>query len=36
MTAYLSLDHRVVDGSVGAKWLQSFKKFLEKPTTMLL
>ena len=36
MTVTLSCDHRVVDGAVGAQWLQSFKKFLEKPTTMLL
>ncbi|KAG8147630.1 putative Acetyltransferase component of pyruvate dehydrogenase complex protein, partial [Naja naja] len=29
-------DHRVVDGAVGAQWLAEFKKFLEKPATMLL
>ncbi|XP_022083358.1 dihydrolipoyllysine-residue acetyltransferase component of pyruvate dehydrogenase complex, mitochondrial-like isoform X2 [Acanthaster planci] len=32
----LSCDHRVVDGAVGAQWLQKFKTFLEKPHTMLL
>ena len=32
----LSCDHRVVDGAVGAKWLAAFKKYLEKPETMLL
>ena len=36
MTAYLSCDHRVVDGAIGAKWLQVFKRFLEKPQSMLL
>uniref|UniRef100_A0A1I7RMX0 Acetyltransferase component of pyruvate dehydrogenase complex n=1 Tax=Bursaphelenchus xylophilus TaxID=6326 RepID=A0A1I7RMX0_BURXY len=32
----LSCDHRVVDGAVGALWIQHFKGFLEKPHTMLL
>lgn len=36
MTVTLSCDHRVVDGAVGAKWLQSFKAMLENPETMLL
>ena len=36
MKVTLSCDHRVVDGAVGAKWLSSFKKFLENPKTMLL
>jgi pyruvate dehydrogenase E2 component (dihydrolipoamide acetyltransferase) len=36
MTVTLSCDHRVVDGAVGAQWLQSFKQFLEKPITMVL
>jgi len=36
MSVTLSCDHRVVDGAVGAQWLQHFKKFLEKPSTMLL
>lgn len=36
MNATLSADHRVVDGAVGAQWLQAFKGYLENPTTMLL
>jgi len=36
MAVTLSCDHRVVDGAVGAQWLQHFKRFLEKPHTMLL
>jgi pyruvate dehydrogenase E2 component (dihydrolipoamide acetyltransferase) len=36
MSVTLSCDHRVVDGAVGAKWLQHFKAYLEKPHTMLL
>lgn len=36
LTVTLSCDHRVVDGAVGAQWLAAFKKYLEKPTTMLL
>lgn len=36
MTVTLSCDHRVVDGAVGAQWLQKFKKFLEDPQAMLL
>lgn len=36
MSVTLSCDHRVVDGAVGAQWLAEFKKFMEKPETMLL
>ena len=36
MTVTLSADHRAVDGAVGARWLQSFKGFVEHPVTMLL
>ncbi|MDA0333440.1 MAG: 2-oxo acid dehydrogenase subunit E2, partial [Proteobacteria bacterium] len=36
MTVSLSADHRAVDGAVGARWLQSFKGFIEHPVTMLL
>ena len=36
MTVTLSADHRVVDGAVGAEWLQAFKGFVEAPVTMLL
>ncbi|CDW52190.1 Biotin lipoyl and E3 binding and 2-oxoacid dh dom ain containing protein [Trichuris trichiura] len=36
MSVTLSCDHRVIDGAVGARWLQHFKKLMEKPATMLL
>ena len=36
MTVTLSCDHRAVDGAVGARWLQSFKSYIENPVTMLL
>merc|ERR1711983_248543 len=36
MNVTLSCDHRVVDGAVGATWLKHFKKYIEKPTSMLL
>lgn len=36
MNVTLSCDHRVVDGAVGAQWLAAFKKFIEKPETLLL
>ncbi|XP_060082157.1 dihydrolipoyllysine-residue acetyltransferase component of pyruvate dehydrogenase complex, mitochondrial-like [Ylistrum balloti] len=36
MSVTLSCDHRVVDGAVGAQWLAEFKKFMERPETMLL
>ena len=36
MTCTLSVDHRVVDGAVGAEFLSAFKKFIEDPLTMLL
>ena len=35
MTVTLTCDHRVVDGAVGARWLQAFKAFVEDPVTML-
>ncbi len=35
MTVTLTCDHRVVDGSIGAKWVQAFKGFVEDPVTML-
>ena len=31
----LSCDHRVVDGAVGAKFMQTLKAYLENPVTML-
>ncbi|KAK7085320.1 hypothetical protein SK128_010693 [Halocaridina rubra] len=36
MSVTLSCDHRTVDGAVGAQWLAAFKRYLEKPSTMLL
>ena len=36
MTGTLSCDHRVVDGAVGASWLQAFKGLVENPMAMLL
>ena len=35
MKVTLSCDHRVVDGAVGAKFLQAFKPMIENPVTML-
>ncbi|GAA0624050.1 pyruvate dehydrogenase complex dihydrolipoamide acetyltransferase [Brevundimonas kwangchunensis] len=35
MTVTLTCDHRVVDGAVGAKFLQVFKAMIEDPVTML-
>ena len=31
----LSCDHRLVDGAVGAKWLQNFKAIVENPVNLL-
>ena len=36
MSVTLSCDHRVVDGAVGAKWIQSFKKYIENPLLITL
>ena len=36
MKVTLSCDHRSVDGATGAAFLQTFKKLLENPITMLL
>lgn len=36
MAVTLSCDHRVVDGAVGAKWLQAFKDLIENPMKLLL
>jgi len=36
MTVTLSVDHRVVDGAVGAEFLAAFKTLIEDPLSMLL
>ncbi|MFN8244301.1 MAG: pyruvate dehydrogenase complex dihydrolipoamide acetyltransferase [Ferruginibacter sp.] len=36
MKLTLSCDHRTVDGAVGAAFLQTLKKYLENPVTMLV
>jgi pyruvate dehydrogenase E2 component (dihydrolipoamide acetyltransferase) len=36
MSATLSLDHRVIDGAMAAKYLQSLKQFVETPTMLLV
>jgi pyruvate dehydrogenase E2 component (dihydrolipoamide acetyltransferase) len=36
MKVTLSCDHRVVDGAVGARFLDTVREYLEEPTTMLL
>jgi pyruvate dehydrogenase E2 component (dihydrolipoamide acetyltransferase) len=36
MKLTMSCDHRVVDGAVGARLLQTLKTFLENPATMLV
>ena len=35
MSVTLTCDHRVVDGAIGARWLQAFKSFIEDPITLL-
>ena len=35
MTVTLTCDHRVVDGAIGARFLQVFKTMIEDPVTML-
>jgi pyruvate dehydrogenase E2 component (dihydrolipoamide acetyltransferase) len=36
MEVTLSVDHRVVDGAVGAEFLQAFKHYIESPSLLLL
>jgi pyruvate dehydrogenase E2 component (dihydrolipoamide acetyltransferase) len=36
MSATISCDHRAIDGALGAKWLNVFKKLVEDPLTMML
>ncbi|MGH7152359.1 MAG: 2-oxo acid dehydrogenase subunit E2, partial [Acetobacteraceae bacterium] len=36
MTCTLSVDHRVVDGALGAEWLAAFKVVMEEPLNLML
>ena len=36
MDVTLSVDHRVVDGAVGATFLQAFKRYIESPALLLV
>ena len=36
MTVTMTCDHRVVDGAIGARWLQAFKALIEDPITMIV
>jgi pyruvate dehydrogenase E2 component (dihydrolipoamide acetyltransferase) len=36
MTATLSLDHRVIDGAMAARYLQTLKQLIEKPAMLLV
>ena len=36
MTCTLSVDHRVIDGALGAAWLGAFKRIIEEPLSLML
>ncbi len=36
MSCTLAVDHRVIDGAVGAEWLRAFKALIEAPLGMML
>ena len=36
MTCTMSVDHRVVDGALGAEWLAAFKAIIEDPLSLML
>lgn len=36
MTCQLSVDHRVIDGSLAAEWLAAFKRVVEDPLSLML
>lgn len=36
MTCTLSVDHRVIDGVLGAGWLSAFKRIIEDPLSLML
>jgi pyruvate dehydrogenase E2 component (dihydrolipoamide acetyltransferase) len=35
MTVTLSVDHRAVDGALGAELLDAFKRYAENPLTLM-
>jgi pyruvate dehydrogenase E2 component (dihydrolipoamide acetyltransferase) len=36
MSVTMSCDHRIIDGAAGARFLQTFKSYIEEPAAMLL
>jgi pyruvate dehydrogenase E2 component (dihydrolipoamide acetyltransferase) len=36
MTCTMAVDHRVVDGALGARWLREFRRIVEDPLSLLL
>jgi pyruvate dehydrogenase E2 component (dihydrolipoamide acetyltransferase) len=36
MTCTLSIDHRIIDGALGAEWLAEFKRVVEDPLSLML
>ena len=36
MSVTLSVDHRVIDGALGAQFLDAFKGYMEDPLSMLM
>jgi pyruvate dehydrogenase E2 component (dihydrolipoamide acetyltransferase) len=36
MTCTMSVDHRVVDGALGAEWMAEFKRIMEDPLSLML
>ncbi len=36
MTCTLSVDHRIVDGALGAEWLSEFRRIVEDPLSLML
>ena len=36
MSVTLSCDHRVIDGAIGAKWLNVFKNSMENPFSLVI
>jgi len=36
MSCTLAVDHRAVDGAMGALWLQTLRAYVEQPASMLV